>query len=250
MDLAPCHGCDHCGLRCEAGVKMSREEFAGVQSYVAAASNRSEVERITLEAFQKLGAAGVELVRAEVPDSVKAARDIAFTIIDYEMMPSVSAFLEEQGTGVSFDQLVQQASEGLQGVLKAIALPPNRPSRDVYESMLARRTQLQEALAGYFATQRIAALAFPSLLIPPPRIGEEAEVDIRGQKVPLSVAMARNIALGSCASMASLVLPAGMTANSLPVGIEFAALRGKDRELLSLGLSIEKALGPIPAPKI
>jgi Fe-S-cluster containining protein len=49
MDLAPCHGCDHCGLRCEAGVKMSREEFEGVQSYVAAASSGSEIERVTLQ---------------------------------------------------------------------------------------------------------------------------------------------------------------------------------------------------------
>ena len=62
--------------------------------------------------------------------------------------------------------------------------------------------------------------------------------------------MARNTALGSCASMASLILPAGMTSNGLPVGMEFAALTGKDRELLSLGLSLEQALGPIPAPTV
>lgn len=209
-----------------------------------------EVERVTLEGFQKLETAGITLVRTEIPEPVKAAMDIALTISVYETMPSISAFLEEQGTGVSFDQLVQQASEGLQGEFKAVVLPPHQPSRDVYESMLVRRTQLQEAITRYFATQGIAALAFPPILIPPPRIGEDAEVDIRGQKVPLDVAIARNIALGSCACMASLVLPAGMTSNSLPVGIEFAALRGKDRELLSLGLSIEKTLGPIPAPKI
>ncbi len=93
-------------------------------------------------------------------------------------------------------------------------------------------------------------MAFPPTMIPPPKIGEDAEVDIRGVKVPLYVTMARNTGLGSCASMSSLVLPAGMTANGLPVGIEFDALMGNDRALLSLGLSLEKALGPIPPPKV
>ena len=96
----------------------------------------------------------------------------------------------------------------------------------------------------------IVALAFPPIMIPPPRIGEDAEVDIGGKKIPLYVAMSRNIALGSCASMASLVLPAGITSEGLPVGMEFDALMGNDLQLLSLGLSLEKALGPIPGPKL
>jgi Asp-tRNA(Asn)/Glu-tRNA(Gln) amidotransferase A subunit family amidase len=50
--------------------------------------------------------------------------------------------------------------------------------------------------------------------------------------------------------MASLILPSGLTSNRLPVGMEFAALNGKDPELLALGLSLEKALGTIPAPSL
>ena len=87
-------------------------------------------------------------------------------------------------------------------------------------------------------------------MIAAPRIGEDAEVDISGKKTPLYIAMSRNISLGSCASMASLVLPAGMTSNGLPVGMEFDALMGNDLQLLSLGLSLEKVLGSIPGPKI
>jgi mandelamide amidase len=50
--------------------------------------------------------------------------------------------------------------------------------------------------------------------------------------------------------MPGLVLPAGMTSDGLPVGLEFDMLPGQDRELLSLGLSVEQALGPIKAPPI
>jgi Asp-tRNA(Asn)/Glu-tRNA(Gln) amidotransferase A subunit family amidase len=67
-------------------------------------------------------------------------------------------------------------------------------------------------------------------------LSEDFQVELRGEKKRLIETMAPNEALGSCASMASLVLPAGLTADGLPVGIEFAALNGKDRELLALGL--------------
>jgi Asp-tRNA(Asn)/Glu-tRNA(Gln) amidotransferase A subunit family amidase len=200
--------------------------------------------------FKSCGEMGVTIVEAKIPEIVKVAMEIANTIVAYETMPSISAFLEEHGTGVSFNQLLQQASESMQGALKTFALPPQWPSRDVYESALARRAQSREAITRHFETQRITALVFPPIMIPPPRIGDEGDVEIRGQKVPFYAAMSRNIALASCASMASLILPAGLTSDRLPVGMEFAALNGRDRELLSLGLSLKKALGPIAAPTI
>jgi len=209
-----------------------------------------EVERITTEAFHKLRAAGVTLVEAELPDAVKTAMETASTIIAYETMPAIAAFLEAQGTGVTFDQLLQQASESMQGAFKGYALPPNRPTQDAYESALTQRQQIRQEIRRYFELHGLIALAFPPIMVPPPRIGEEDEVDIRGQKVSLLVAMGRNTALGSCASMASLVLPAGLTSNGLPVGLEFDALTGSDRSLLALGLSLEKVLGPTPAPSL
>jgi mandelamide amidase len=209
-----------------------------------------EVERVIDDAFLKLSAAGATLVWTEIPAIAKEAMGVTVTIILYETMPSISAFLEEQGTGISFEQLLDQASEGMQAVFKAIVLPPNRPPQDVYESMLVKREQIKVEIQRYFQQQGISALAFPPVMIPPPMIGEESEVTIRGQKVPFFVAMARNTSLGSCASLASLILPAGMTYSGLPIGMEFAALGGKDRELLALGLTLEKALGAIPGPNV
>jgi len=208
-----------------------------------------EIERVTTEAFQKLRATGVTLVEAELPEVAKGAGETWATILRYETMPSITAFLEAQGTGITFDQLVQQSSEGIQGALKAFALPPNRPAKDAYEAALAQQQRIREEIRRYYEQRGIVALAFPPILVPPPKIGDEAEeVTIRGQKIPLVDAMGRNTALGSCAGMASLVLPAGMTSNGLPVGLEFDTLTGNDRVLLALGLSVERVLGPIPAP--
>jgi Asp-tRNA(Asn)/Glu-tRNA(Gln) amidotransferase A subunit family amidase len=103
---------------------------------------------------------------------------------------------------------------------------------------MGQRERIKTALRSYFEEHRIAALAFPATHELAPKIGEEAGV------------YGRNSGPGSCASMASLVLPTGLTTNGMPVGMEFAGLSGTDREMLALGLSIEKALKPIPPPKI
>ena len=209
-----------------------------------------EVDRVSGEALEKLRSSGVTLVEAELPEPIPAAPQIVSTIIRYEAMASISKFLEEEGTGLSFDKMLAQAGENIQAGMKAAVVPPGRPARETYEAMLAQRDRLKTAIRMYFEEHGIVALAFPATRIPPPKIGEETEVDIGGQKVPMAAAAARNSALGGCASMASLVLPAGLTASGLPVGMEFAGLSGTDREILALGLSLEKVLGPIPAPKI
>jgi indoleacetamide hydrolase len=209
-----------------------------------------EVERVSKEALEKLRSAGATIVEAELPQPIPTAQQIAGTIIRYEMMASIASFLQEEGTGLTFEQMLERAGQNMQAALKAAAMPPGRPTREAYETMLGERERVKTAIRRYFEENGILALAFPATRIPPPKIGVETEVDINGQKVPMNAAVARNIAPGSCASMASLVLPAGFTDGGLPIGMEFAGLSGMDREILALGLSLEKVLGPIPAPKI
>ena len=35
LDLTPCDGCDSCGIRCTAGVPLTRAEYESVQEYIA-----------------------------------------------------------------------------------------------------------------------------------------------------------------------------------------------------------------------
>jgi mandelamide amidase len=87
-------------------------------------------------------------------------------------------------------------------------------------------------------------------MIAAPPIGEAATVSIQGRPLRFEVAIARNIAPGSTAGIPGLVLPAGLTSAGLPVGMEFDAPAAADRALLALGVSLERALGPIPPPNI
>lgn len=211
-----------------------------------------EVARVTAEVLKKLESAGAVLVRAEVPKEMRVGTELTRTINLYETAANMSAFLKQQGAGISFEGMVSQASSDIQSLFRDRVVPgaPNAVTREQYESAVAQLAPLREAVRRYFADNSVVVLAFPAVRMPPPLIGEDKEIEILGVKVPIRAAMGRNLGQGSCAGMPCLVLPAGLTSNGLPIGFEFDALPGHDRELLALGLSLEKVLGQIPAPKI
>lgn len=211
-----------------------------------------EVARVTTEALRKLESAGAVLVRADVPKEMRVGTDLTRTINRYETAKNMSAFLKQQRAGISLEDLISQASSDIRTLFRDGILPgaPNAITEEQYKSAVAQLAHLREAVRRYFVDNSVVVLAFPSVRMPPPLIGEDKEIEILGVKVPIRAAMGRNLGQGSCAGMPCLVLPAGMTSTGLPIGFEFDVLPGQDRELLALGLSFEKALGPIPAPKI
>jgi len=155
--------------------------------------------------------------------------------------------------GDTFDEVVKHASADIQEVFRSDVLlgAPNFVSEAAYTAARdIHLPALRSLYQGYFARTGVAAIVFPATLVPATPIGEDVTVDIRGRKVPFATAVARNIAPGSTAGVPGLVLPAGLTAAGLPVAIEFDAPAGADRALLALGLSLERALGPLPPPNV
>ena len=103
----------------------------------------------------------------------------------------------------------------------------------------------------YFARSGVAAIVFPTTILPAPTLGEEdMEVEVGGRRLPLDEAISRNIAPGSTAGLPGLVLPAGLTSSGLPIALEFDGPAGSDRALLALGLTLEAVLGKLPPPPI
>jgi mandelamide amidase len=104
---------------------------------------------------------------------------------------------------------------------------------------------LQRLFRECFNRAGVSALVFPATRVPALPIGSQADVTIKGRKIPFDVAIARNIAPGSTAGLPGLVLPAG-----LPVAIELDAPAGADRALLSLGVRVATELGTVPPPRL
>jgi mandelamide amidase len=210
-----------------------------------------ETDRVMRAALVRLKDAGAVIVEAEVPQLAELVNAMNFQIQTSDTVPSVREYLKAEGTDITFEDILAQMSPGIRWIFDNFSLPGGQyyPSAQAYEN--ARkvvRPKLQETFRRYFRENQVQALVFPAALCPATLIGEDVETQWGGEKKPIFSVYSRNVAPGNCASLPGLVLPGGLSSDGLPVGIEFDAPIGKDRELLGLGFAFEQALGPIPAP--
>jgi indoleacetamide hydrolase len=209
-----------------------------------------EVARVTDDAIARLARAGVTIVAAEVDGLVERVEAANYAIICHDTVATIRGYLREFETGVSFERLLAMVGENIREPLEA-----RTPGRRLWvtDETYARardvhRPALQHAFERCFETNNVAAVVYPTTLVPATPIGEDQEVEIAGRRLPFRTAMARNVAPASCAGLPSLVLCAGLTRDGLPVGIEFAGPPGRDRALLAIGQTLESIIGRPPAP--
>jgi Asp-tRNA(Asn)/Glu-tRNA(Gln) amidotransferase A subunit family amidase len=207
-----------------------------------------EVQRLTREAVDRLKHEGVIFVPAEFPQAMRDASRVTWAILEHEMPDVVAEFLKQYDTGVTLDELVRQVGPNIAATMERTK--SDRGSEAQYRALLLQREQIKALMAAHYRQHNIEAMAFPPVMMPAMPQGDAQSFDIDGHEVALLTAVGRNIAVGSCAGLSCMVLPVGMTAAGLPVGIEFDALPGTDRRLLSLGLAFEKVLGTVPPPGI
>ena len=212
-----------------------------------------EVERQTELALARLKEAGALIVETQLPGLASLIDLTTDAVQNHDVRIALPAYLKEYGAGVDFDTLVAQASPDIQRVFRSDVLPggANFVTEPKYAAARDQHLPaLRRLYQDYFARTGVAAMVFPTTLVPAPRIGEETTVDVGGRPLPFDTAVARNIAPGSTAGVPGLVLPVGLTRAGLPVSIEFDAPAGADRALLALGLSAERALGTLPGPQL
>jgi Asp-tRNA(Asn)/Glu-tRNA(Gln) amidotransferase A subunit family amidase len=212
-----------------------------------------EVERLTELALARLKDAGAQIVETQLPGLGGLIDLTTNPVQNHDVRAALARYLKEYAAGVDFDSLVARASPDIQGVFRSDVLPGGANFVTEPKYLAARDRYLPELrrlYREYFMRTSVAAMVFPTTLVPAPRIGEDTTVDVRGRPLPFETVVARNIAPGSTAGLPGLVLPAGLTRAGLPVAVEFDAPAGADRALLALGLELERALGTLPAPRI
>jgi mandelamide amidase len=127
---------------------------------------------------------------------------------------------------------------------------PDAIPQSVYEDALnVARPALQKLYADTFAGNGLDAIVFPTTPLPAsPVVGSDATVMLNGVPVPTFQTYIRNTDPGSVAGVPGISLPAALTEGGLPVGLEIDGPAGSDRHLLAVALTLEKILGPLPAP--
>jgi mandelamide amidase len=213
----------------------------------------AEIERVTTRALERLRQAGVELVESELPGLAALIDLITDPVQNHDTRFALPRYLEQYHAGVSFEQLVQQASPDIRAEFQSdvLADAPHAVTEAAYAAAVQTHLpQLRKLYADYFARTGVAAVIFPATMVPAPLISSgEVDITIGAATVSFETAIARNIAPGSTAGLPGLVLPAGLTTAGLPVAIELDAPSGNDRSLLGLGTAIADLLGPLPAPR-
>jgi mandelamide amidase len=102
---------------------------------------------------------------------------------------------------------------------------------------------MQKLYRDTFAKYHLDALVFPTEPHVAPTAGPEAyDMDVFEKII-------QNTGPGSVVGIPGLTLPSGLGQQSgLPIGLEIDGPAGSDRQLLSIGMSIERVLGRLPPP--
>ena len=212
------------------------------------------VEEVARAALRKLEAAGVVFVPVDMPALLELNDQTGPPITIHELLEDVPAYL------VANDAPVQTVGE----LAARIASPD---VRDVYDVVLAAafaqqypaalntwRPRLQQHYAETFAAHRLDALLFPTTrlaAVPIDEVNGSSVVSIDGAPaIDEMSAYLRNTDPASNAGIPGLSLPAGLTNEGLPVGIELDGPAGSDRRLLAIGIAFETILGVLAAPTI
>lgn len=215
-----------------------------------------EVERITEAALETVRSAGVDLVEGDLPELPRLMDAITLPVQYHDFRPAMTRYLADYCPGVSFEQLIAQASPDLRRMMAHWLTPDGRgfvrPER--YREILnVRLPAVKTMYRTYFQRSGVSAIVFPATSMPAPTIERspgrfDRSIEIGGRRVRLDEAISRNIGPASTTGLPSLVLPAGLTRGKLPVALEIDGPVGSDQKLLCLGLALEAELGRLPPP--
>lgn len=211
-------------------------------------------EDVARDALKQLEAAGVTFVPVAMADLQRLNDLVGGPIAIHEALDDVREYL------IANDAPVKTVAE----VAARIASPDVRNVYDVVmagalaqhypDALHTWRPQLQQHYADTFAAERLDALLFPTtrlVAVPIDEINGSSVVSIDGAPaLDEMTAYLRNTDPASNAGIPGLSLPAGLTKDGLPVGIELDGPLGSDRKLLAIGIAFEAVLGCVAAPTI
>ena len=209
-----------------------------------------ETARVADATLAALAAAGAVLVEADMPEVPKLDEAAGFPIALYETVVELERYLSGTGLPLDLRGLADAvASPDVAGLLQSVLTPEGAiPERVYREALTQTRPALQAAYADWFEENDAVAAIFPTAPLPAAPIGHDETVELNGEQVPTFLTFIRNTGPSSLAGIPGVTLPAGLSADGLPIGMELDGPAGSDRALLALSMAVEAVLPPISAP--
>ncbi|PHR57033.1 MAG: indole acetimide hydrolase [Robiginitomaculum sp.] len=218
-----------------------------------------QTQQVMDGALEKLRAAGVVLIEADMSEMTALNEKTSFPIALYEGTYDLEKYLGEYATGKNFFEIAKDTqSLDVAPLFSALATDKNEDGhpdgiipKDVYEAAVnIHRKEMIVLYHKYFAEHDIDALVFPTTILPAGLIENSHEtVAHNGKQVPTFTTYIQNTDPGSNAGLPGISLPIGLTHSGLPVGLELDSLPDTDEKLLGIALAIEPLFGQLPPPK-
>jgi mandelamide amidase len=185
-------------------------------------------------ALSRLVERGVELVPVDLTEAAAANAACAMPVVLYESVRELAVFLARRpAIDLDVRELIARMSDGPERAALERELGPDAVTGEAYRvALVQERPRLQRAFAAALA--EVDALVLPTVRIAAPRVADIDEDTF--------TTMIANTDASSNAGLPSLSVPAGDTAEGLPVGLELVGSFGADRRLLRIGEAVEATL--------
>lgn len=187
-----------------------------------------------------LRTAGVELVEADIPEVGKLDEAVSFPVALYEFIRDLQAYLDENGIALTLRAVCDGVgSPDVRGLFETLLGDGAMPAAVYQEAMTTHRPRLQATYREYFAAHDVAAVVFPTAPMTARPIGQDETVELNGVQVPTFGTFIRNTDPGSNAAIPGISLPACLSPEGLPIGMEFDGPAASDARLLAIAAAIE-----------
>ena len=199
------------------------------------ASDDQEVIRTVRASIEDLKKEGAEVVSAPLPELTADLN--GSSVINAEFKEDLANYLANYGNPPvhSLEEIVHGGlfHAALEGVLTTRLASKGRDSRE-YKIAMAKRAAIQQVILKLMDDQKLDALVYPTLGRKPARIGDPQG----GSTCQLSAST----------GFPAISMPAGFTADGLPVGVELLGRAFDDAKLVSYAYSYEQATRRRRAP--
>ena len=205
-----------------------------LSDYLAAPAPYGAVTDVIQAAIARMQEHGAEVVEVQVEGLAELLRNTS--VIDYEFTTDVATYLRKSGAPISsIEELLEsgQYHEALEARYRRSL--KRAGDTDEYQRRLANREVLASLLVDTLEVNELDALVYPTLRVAPVFAGE----DQYGSMCRLS----------AHSGLPAISVPAGFTADGLPVGLELLARPHADGRLIALGYAWEQAASPRRPPQ-
>jgi amidase len=189
------------------------------------------VNAVVRAAADAIGDAGAEVVEVEIPDLadhiVATSQYVARTKHD------INEFLSTR-TDLTLNEIVAQGRYHKDlDLIDAVMEGPDDPEDDPdYFRRIAAREDFTRATVNVIASNRLNGLIYPTAQVPAPTM--------EGRRSWTTLTFPTNTLIASQTWSPAMSVPAGFTADGLPVGLEFVAAPYDESTVFRLGYAFEQ----------